>query len=259
MENMNNNTPTLDTTEDTQVTSDNNVDVNQEVVKGKKAKKIKKKKTPKQKAITIIIWLFVASVVVAGLYMVDYDAIISSLFEEDYDDYMNFNYYHYPPDYETDILKDEEYLALDRTVSYSNGTTKLGDVDLNTIPGCSVIRQYLDAMINGNAEKYNSLFTDEYYQNEKHKPLDKIPQQRIYNILVTMKQPPHTYTSSELKGKYTGITRHFFTVEYCIQYNTGTVRGDIPSDASKPLYVEVFEYPDGSIKINNMYIAAYVA
>lgn len=214
-------------------------------------------KLQKKTAVIIIVTIMAVAVLLAILYSIDYDGIIEAVFGDKREENLQFDYNFFDPDYETDITKDEGYLALDRTVAYTKGAVKMFDVDLSQYPGGAVIKEYLDSMIAGDAEKYNSLFTDEYYQNEKNNPLERFPQQRVYNISVTLMQEPYVFKEDEYDGKYTGITRYLFSVEYYIQNNTGTVRNDIPSDASRPIYIEVFEYFDGSARINNMSISAF--
>lgn len=214
-------------------------------------------KLQKKTVVIIIVSVMAVAVILAILNTIDYYGLIEAIFGDKREENLQFNYKFYDPDYETDIMKDESYLALDRTVSYTKGAVKLFDVDISEYPGGDVIKDYLDSMIAGDAEKYNSLFTNEYYQNEKNTPIERFPQQRLYNISVTLMQEPYVFDDDEYDGKYTGITRYLFSVEYYIQNNTGTVRNDIPSDASRPIYIEVFEYYDGSAKINSMSISAF--
>lgn len=233
----------------------NNNERNLNEVKSSDVKKTFKLK--KKTAATIILVIVVLAIILAVLNSIDYDEMIKSIFGDKYDENLQFNYDFYDPDYETDILKDESYLVLDRSVSYTKGAMTLGNVNIADYPGGRVIAEYLDSMIAGDAERYNSLFTDEYYQNQKNNPIERFPQQRVYNIKVTLLQEPYVYKEDEYDGKYTGITRYLFSVEYYIQNNTGTVRNDIPSDASRPIYIEVFEYFGGEMKINSMSISAF--
>lgn len=212
----------------------------------------KKTVLTKKKSIIIISVLAVLLIVLALLNTIDFDKIIKDLFYKNEDPV--YNYFFYSPDYETDILSDSEYLELDRTVSYTEGAITYRDAELDNYYGTPVIKDYLEALINGDCEKYKSLFTEEYKSNSKNKIPETFPQQRVYNISVTRIGEPYMYKADDLDGKYTGIIRYVYSVSYMIQYNTGTVRDDIDSESMRPLVIEVFETPDGKLKINAMEI-----
>ena len=110
--------------------------------------------------------------------------------------------------------------------------------------------QYLQALIQGDAKKYNSLFTEEYLREKGEQ--DAFPMQRIYDIYAVCYRK-HTYTEDELNGEYYGITQYRYQVNYCIQYNDGSVRKDLPSGASKPIYLEILVSADETdVKINSI-------
>lgn len=207
----------------------------------------------KKRSITIIVVLCVALVVLALLNTIDFDKIIDDIFHKE-DQPPQYNYFFYTPDYDTDILTDSEYLELDRTISYTEGAITFRDVDLDEYFGTAIIKDYFEAMINGDAEAYCNLFSDEYKSNPKNKIPYRFPQQRLYNISVIRIGEPYTYKASDLDGKYTDIIRYVYEVTYLIQYNTGTVRNDIDSESMRPLTIEVFEHPDGKLEINAMEI-----
>lgn len=213
-----------------------------------------KNKKRKKKIIKAGIWLISAAVVLALLNLINYDALFNTLFGKK-TERPEYSYRFYQADYETDILKDEMYLALDRSCSYSNGAITYGNVDLDDYPGTPVIKDYLECMINGDVKGYNALFNENYYKDNK--PLTNFPMQRVYNVKVSVMAEPYVFLPTDFEGKYTGTTRYLFSVEYYIQFNTGTVRNDIPSDSSRPLYIEVYESPSGSIKINKVSISSF--
>lgn len=208
----------------------------------------------KKQSIKIVVGLSILVVVLALLHTIDFDAIVYRMFNKDADTTPEYNFFYYDPDYETDIMTDKEYLELDRTVSYTSGVITRKDVDLDDFDGTAVIKDYLEAMINGDADAYAALFTDEYKSDPKNRIPEKFPQQRLYNISVEMAIEPYTFKQSDLEGKYTGIIRYVFKVSYMIQYNTGTVRKDIDSESMRPITVEVFEYPGADQKINAIVI-----
>ena len=203
----------------------------------------------KRQSITIITVLSVVLVLLALLNSIDFDAIIENMFKKD-EPTVEYNFFFYTPDYDTDIMNDPEYIELDRSVALTEGAVKMYNVDLDEFEGTSVIKDYLDAMINGDATAYAGVFTDEYKQEPKNFIPERFPQQRLYNITVERLTEPYMFKETDLEGKYTGIIRHVFSVSYMIQYNTGTVRNDIDSESMRPITVEVFEYPDQTQKIN---------
>ncbi len=208
----------------------------------------------KKQSITIVSVLVILLVVLAVINSVDFDAIINKLKDRN-DEIPQYNYFFYDPDYETDIFKDEEYLALDRSISYTEGALTYLDADLDKYDGAPVIKKYLNSMLSGDAVEYAELFTNEYKADKKNVIPDRFPPQRLYLISVERIGEPHKFTADELDGKYKDITRYIFTVSYMIQYNTGTVRNDIDSESIRPLIVEVFEYPTGELLINSMAIS----
>ena len=210
-----------------------------------------KKGLTKKQSITIISVLGALLIVLALLNTLDFDAIFEKIFKKD-SETPEYNYFFYDPDYDTDILEDSEYLALDRTISYSEGPITYRDADLDNFFGTSVLKDYFETLINGDAKGYAALFTDEY--KVANVIPQKFPQQRIYNITIERSTEPYVFEETDLDGKYTGITRYVYTVNYFIQYNTGTVRNDIDSSSTRPLIIEVYETPAGVQKINAIVI-----
>lgn len=138
----------------------------------------------------------------------------------------NNNYYFCEP-YEEgfDILKYEEYLALDRTIMYYDGTgigSGVVEGNLNEYnPGVTVIYNMLIALIEGDVDAYNSLL------GEGVEKKDDFTQQQIYKITITNK------SASSTEGSYE------FTVDYKIHENNGSYRRDMGSDEYRPLSVTV--------------------
>ena len=209
--------------------------------------KKEKKGLSKKSSIIIISILGVLLVVLALLNSLDFDKIFNDMFNKG-EETPAYNYFFYEPDYETDILEDEEYLELDRTISYTEGAVTYRVADLDNFFGTAVLEDYFDALINGDAKAYEVLFTDEYKINNDIPK--KFPQQRLYNITVERSTEPYTFKESDLDGKYTGVIRYVYTVRYMIQYNTGTIRNDIDSESTRPMIIEVYEYPTGVQLIN---------
>lgn len=124
-----------------------------------------------------------------------------------------------------DIFKYEEYMLLDRTVMYYDGTgigTGVVRGNLNEFnPGVAVIYEMLDAAICGDVDRYNACF------GEKIEKKQDFTQQQIYKITITNK------SKSSTEGSYV------FTVDYKIHENNGTLRTDMGSDEFRPLSITV--------------------
>ena len=134
------------------------------------------------------------------------------------------------PDYEYDIMQDADYLELDRRIYYFN--TKTGETEVVTEqnlasfgPAAAVLVDCINAIIAGDTEAYNALFSQNYYAN--HKPEPPFTMQRLYDIRLTLR---NVSTVSGKNGKY---DQYEYDVEYKIRLNDGTYRTDIGHDESK--------------------------
>ncbi len=139
----------------------------------------------------------------------------------------------YEPDYECNIMQDAEYLELNRRIYHcderSGLTEELTEKNLtNYGPAAAVLCDMINAVIAGNADAYNELFSENYYKG--HDPEPPFTMQRIYDIKFT--KVSETTVSGE-KGKY---TQYEYEVEYKISRNDGLFRTDIGSDESKKQY-----------------------
>lgn len=137
------------------------------------------------------------------------------------------------PDYDFDIFTDEAYLDLDRSLHFSDdgGTSTAILTDENSYNSAHrtarFFKEYFDAVIMGDYEKYNSLFTDEYLKKNGAK--DRFTMQMIYNMeAVLLRSEDHD----------DGTTLYEFEVRYAIRRNNGTFRDDLDSGVTRPqLYV----------------------
>ena len=137
------------------------------------------------------------------------------------------------PDYEYDIMEDEDYLQLNRRIYHfderSGLTEELTDKNIAGYgPAAGVLREAINAIIAGDADAYNALFSENYYAN--HEPEAPFTMQRLYDIKLT--KVNETMVSGET-GKY---TQYEYEVEYKIRLNDGTYRTDIGHDESKKQY-----------------------
>lgn len=154
------------------------------------------------------------------------------------------SYTFYPTDYDLDVTADEVYMGLDRYVYYKNGneTIAITDGDYAAYnPAVAFFGTYFETVIAGDAEKYNTLFSDLYY--ETNEPYVRFAPQMLYDIRIEM-------LSNDPQND--GSVLYAFNVEYKIHRNDGTFRNDIDSDASKKLYFELFEDKEGVVKIDRI-------
>ncbi len=150
------------------------------------------------------------------------------------------------PDPDFDIFDDPDWLDEDRLIHYfdgSEGTVITWERNEAGMVGVLFLR-YFDALMKGDCEAYNALFTQNYFADREAD--DYFTMQRVYNISVTKTQE---YTFTE--GQYAGLTRYLFTVEYCIMRNDGTFRDDIPSDFSCPMIFELISNGE-TVQINGI-------
>ena len=153
------------------------------------------------------------------------------------------------PDYEYDIMQDEEYLQLNRRIYHcderSGLTEELTDKNIGGYgPAAKVLREAINAIIAGDADAYNSLLSDNYYANNE--PESPFTMQRLYDIKIT--KVNETIKSGE-KGKY---TQYEYEVEYKIRLNDGTFRTDIGHDESKKQYFILSDSVTGDVLIDQI-------
>ncbi len=147
------------------------------------------------------------------------------------------------PNYDEDIFKDKKYMGYDRSVYYTSAEGYMTvSIDRDDLSGVSesyreavlFLMDYIDAMINGDVEKYNSCYDPSYYTNGK-KPKEKFTQQKLYMIKLTAVD--RWYEDSESSG----VTYYNIGIEYMIKNNNGTLRNDMGSDATRIIYLTIKE------------------
>ena len=141
------------------------------------------------------------------------------------------------PDY-SDIFTDEDYLATNRMIGYTeNGVTVFTESDFSSFgEGGQCIASFLSAAIAGDGEAVNSFLSDSFL--EKNGAFGKFPMQRIYDILIEKAADGLTSSSD--------ASRFFFRVSYKIRKNDGLFDDGIPSDASR---LRLYELSDASGKM----------
>lgn len=189
---------------------------------------------------------FAFSVLIALLTMIDFDVLYAKLtgpvelskpeFEED-----DF----YVPDYETDILSDPSYLALDRALLWSeNGVSeKLTDNNYQKFHEEGVlIHDYFESLVMGDADRYNALFSRAYIK--KYGKQDSFPMQRVYEM--------EAEVLSRTVDAESGGANLVIKIGYKIAANDGTVRRDMISDMKVPIDLNVYVSPAGRAEIRSV-------
>ncbi|MCR5681952.1 MAG: hypothetical protein K6G29_05805 [Clostridiales bacterium] len=156
----------------------------------------------------------------------------------------NISYLFYESDYDLDPTTDEDYMGQDRQLWYKLGNLAVGgeldeSVWLDYNAAVRFFAKYFRTAIAGDAETYNTFFTDHYY--EDNKPYYRFAPQRIYDMHVEE-------LSETVSGD--GTTVWVFNVEYRIMKNDGSFRNDIPSDGSKKLRFTLIGDAAGGVKID---------
>lgn len=154
------------------------------------------------------------------------------------------SYIFYPSNYNLDVTTDEVYMGLNRYVYYKNGGETFAVTDGNYLQygkAVDFFGTYFDTVIAGDWETYNTYFTDHYY--ESNEPYKLFAPQMLYDILIEQ------LSQTENKD---GTVVYTFNVSYKIHRNDGTFRNDIDSDSKKPLYYELIQDTDGTVKIDRI-------
>lgn len=142
------------------------------------------------------------------------------------------------PDYESDIFSNPAYLDKNRYIQYTDGalTTLITDENYE-VYGESVefFVRFFEAIIHGDHETYNSLFTEECRDSGNYTPYEKFTMQKVYNIEVEK-------LAEEVieKGPRFGQRHYTYKVAYMIMENDGTFRNDMESDCAVPQLFELY-------------------
>lgn len=157
-----------------------------------------------------------------------------------------YDFYFYEPDYKLDINDYPEYLEKNRDMDYTDeygftyGITEENLTKHGSLP--VFFDSFFDAVKAGNADAYNSMFTDEYFENAEKK--EKFTKQMIYDIKVEF------LLSEEIDKNTNGI---ICSVLYKIYRNDGSFRDDIGSDMARRQEFTLYEdIKTGQIKINGI-------
>lgn len=147
-----------------------------------------------------------------------------------------------------DILRYEEYLSLNRSITYkeSNISVSIDEESVkNYDVGLQLMYELVGYAIAGDYYEYNSLI---YPDDEKEEPFT---QQQIYDVVLTR----HSYTEKQGNGGM--YSEYVYKIEYKIHENNGTFRNDIVSDASRPQYF-VINNSTGEVLVMDIIESGYL-
>lgn len=150
-------------------------------------------------------------------------------------------------DFEYDIMKDKEYLALNRQIMFEDtvtGVTEVMDAASRGAHGeaAAVLYDMINLIIRGDTDGYNRLFSKAYYKDDNEE-LAPFTMQQVYDIKIKSMG-----TERDASGTH---TVYKFYVDYKIHKNNGTFRQDIGDDES---LTQVFTLSDkeGTVRIDGI-------
>lgn len=148
-------------------------------------------------------------------------------------------------DFETDILSDESYLSLNRSVSLKQGN-QTTVIDRNYVSEKGTVEfmlDYLDCVISGDYEGYGDFFSELYFEAESVPEI--FTMQRIYEITVEI------LSETEIADSNRNYTEYRISLDYKINRNDGTFRQDMGSDCIRTQYFLITDR-EGDLKIDTV-------
>lgn len=157
-------------------------------------------------------------------------------------------------DYDYDIMKDDAYLSLDRAIYYTDTRTNekiiIEDKAIqnnNYGPAVKVLKKMVDAIIAGDHETYNDLFSSNYYAVDGRKPEEPFTMQQVYDIHFI--RVDETDKSDKEFGRY---TQYEFIVEYKIRRNNGTLHVGLDHDTTLKRYFVLSDSTETDVLIDQV-------
>ena len=199
----------------------------------------KKPLTPRKKILLgflVIVGVMMLSVVISVVYEVSANGDYYTAFYSGGSGYEPLDILFAPADYETDIFEDQTYLAMNRDIKYIDGaqSTEVAlDEDGSYFgEGLVFFQNYFDCVINGDYERYQTLISDDYDENNAYPIPKTFTMQKIHSISVEHRGDADTIVSSN-------EVRRYYVVKYQIYQNNGTFRDDIRPTDVLPLLFEL--------------------
>lgn len=166
----------------------------------------------------------------------------------------DFTILFYPIDYEYNIMKDKEYLDLDRKIYYYADETQLGSMieldDSNRdkqAVGVTLLCEFVESIIMGDVDAYNAFFSDYYFEHKGIEPDPGFTMTQLYDIKIT------NFGQQKINDKKLGsYTEYHFVLQYSIHKNNGTFRSDIGSDGNAATYIIITDR-NGDLMIEDMF------
>ena len=148
-------------------------------------------------------------------------------------------------DFDTDILSDPEYLALDRSVSLKlgNQTVTIDDGYRSENGTIEFMLKYLDCIVAGDYNSYKNFFSKLYFETENVPEI--FTMQRVYEI--TVEYISETAVTESNKN----YTEYRLSLDYKINRNNGTLRNDMGSDCIRTQYFLITDR-EGSLMIDTI-------
>ena len=150
-------------------------------------------------------------------------------------------------DFDKNIFEDKEYLELNRDIAYKEGATTIlitdGEYEKYG-PVVAFFAEYIDSIIRGDHERYNTFFAEEYL--DAHGKKDVFTMQQLYNIKLEYLMA----REMELDGET--YLMYDVELEYMIRKNNGTFRNDMGSDAIRTQHIQLIDR-DGKLEILTLF------
>jgi len=161
------------------------------------------------------------------------------------------SYVFYPTDYNLDPMANEDYVnGTVRLMWYKDGPMEVGYPfdDASQWEGYNdavlFFVKYFQTVLKGDAETYNTFFTEKYLRNKNNTVYDRFAPQMIHNIHINQ------LSESTDSG---GVTTWTFNVDYEIFRNDGTFRNDLPPDGgSRTLLFTLIGDASGKVLIDSI-------
>lgn len=158
-----------------------------------------------------------------------------------------FDYEFFEP-YEGDIMENPQYLACDRKYYYCSDPSGFGlreEISPEMLSSFDerlvFLTLYLDTIIAGNTDLYNSLFNENYFKGRE--PQGDFNPQMLYDAEIRMEGKSTASNGEELTT---------YALYYKIYRNDGTFRRDIGSDMSRKQLITLRTAADGSVSIERL-------
>ncbi len=207
---------------------------------------LKKNKNPRRKKkILLIVMISIVGVmlVLYGVTLFLEHRMSSKASEE-----TKIDYRFWQVDFEENIYDDSEYVSLisEELFQYRDLTGVSIGIDRERAgeynPEIRFFIDFLSAIIAGDYQNYNAMFSGRYYQNKT--PVNAFTMQKVYDAYVSL-----VSVSNDSNG-VSNYTKYEFILEYKILKNNGSFRKDI-GNGSKKQHI-VLTDREGKLKIDQI-------